>query len=1031
MDISTSAELDANADLDRVVEAVASGERLVSVVGGPGTGKTSCLRRAVSRSVQDGIPLERIAILTHSRPAAQRLRREIIADLGTTHLSTTITTVHGWCQRLLAELLPTEKLPRLLTAPEQDARLRELLAKTPVTQWPQDLAGALGTQGFIQQLRVFLARTRQLGMGPVELAELGSSCGVAEWVAAAQFFAEYLAIGEAENVIDYAELVHRTRLEVAKSGQGAAVARAYDLIVVDELAEMDPSMINLIAELHHAGPRVLAFADPTTSVFDFRGTDPRAVSTFSDRFEVPGEETRTFVFSKNLRCDPDIAAGLSGVSRRLPARGPVPEQNYEAPVGNQVRVPKCADQAEVLSEVARTLLTAHLIDDTPWRQMAVVTRAGHSAVSELARRLSRLGVPVQIHGDDLALGQELAVKQLVALVTAAADIAETGQLTDRQASSLLCSPLGGCDRVQLAKFTRRLRGLVIGAGEQPEPGLLAQELVAPRWADDDSWKQIVSLRNKLEKLSSLIKADKSVSVLLWEAWNTNDWPASLKRRALAGDNESARANLDLDAVIALFDLAEKDTKSKGATGLRQFIAELSAQQIAADTARESDRRANAVTVATVHRVKGEEFDVVAVVGAQEGAWPRTNPPSGLLRTSELLSARDEGFVTPARAVSMTDHLAAERRAFLLAASRARRLLLVPVCDAADDVGGPSRFVPDLGVVYSTPSQVSMPVTLEELVAELRRTVTVPPDPELAAHAGELLWELAAEADHGRRKVPGAATGDWWDLRELSRSEVPINKPGNPVRLSPSSVESLLACPRAWFLDRKAGGAPAASDSVTMGRIIHELAERSANSGIPAAEILAANPELVDGLEGPAWLRAGVIQKITTAAMNFDDWVGDPDSRNLVAVEAKFNVELEIEGESVIIAGQADRVELDGDGKLRVIDFKTGSQAFIQADVDVMDQLGIYQLVALKGAFEDYPNGVRECSGAETVHLRASNAARATVRRQAPISDDPSWVLADLAAAAAIIRSENFEARASSKCKRCPHRIGCPIQEAQA
>lgn len=1020
------------ADLDTVIEAVVDAPRRVLVVGGPGTGKTTCLRRVVTRTVTDGVPLELIVVLTHERPAAQRLRREIIAELGTSHLSTTITTVHGWCQHLLADLLIDQPVPRLLTAPEQDARLRELLSGLGTGIWPDDLQGAIGTHGFVHQLRVFLARVRQLGMDPSELAELGDRCGVPEWRSAARLFATYLDIGDSEQVIDYAELVHRTRLELARGDQARRVASRYDLIVVDELAEMDPSMINLIADVHRAGPRVVAFADPTTSVFDFRGTDPRAVTAFAERFAGPGESTQVFLLTDNLRSHPQIAAAVARVSSRLPARGPVLDPVDQVPQGPWVRAPLCPDQSAALVEVARTLLTAHLDDGIPWSNMAVITRAGHSVVTDLAQRLNRMGVPVRIAGDEIALGREPAVKHLVAVLEAAADLADGMHLTDRQVAGLLCSPIGGCDRMDLIRMVRRLRGLAVGAGETPGAGLLAGEFTEPHRTTDETWAPLIELRDMVTLLSRRLTADQDVASVLWTAWSATGWPAQLRRRALADDLESGRANADLDAIMALFDLAQRSLELRGVAGTRQFLQLLNAQQIAADTARENHPLAQGVTVSTVHRVKGDEFDIVAVVGAQEGAWPRSTPGSGLLRTDDLLPARDQGQVTLARQASLADHLCRERRSFVLAASRARRGLLVPVTEASDDLGGPSRFVRELGVDLTSVSPVTVPVSLDGLVCELRRTLTASSAPALAAGAGHLLWELAQPTDRtGHRVVPGASPDEWWELRGFTDNPIPLVGPHEPVRLSPSSVEALLTCPRAWFLDRRAGGAPVSSGAATVGRIIHELVERAASTHVAATTLLDAEPEILDALDGPPWRRAGLASSIREAAQRYDAWVGDPDSRHVVGVELDFQVPLTVGGIPVVIAGQVDRVESDGQGRLRIIDFKTGGQAFSQADVDVMDQLGIYQMVARLGAFESHAPGIRECSGAEIVHLRVASATGPTVRRQAPISDDEPWVIDHLTQAATLVRTENFEARANPGCERCSHRLGCPIREARA
>ena len=163
--------------------------------------------------VQVGVPLSRLVVLTGSRSAAQHLRARIVAALGRTQRGLQVTTVHGWCQQLLHRFEdPEHPMPRLLSAPEQELRVRELLVGRGPQSWPESLRPALGTRGFAREVRAILARARQLGLDPADVAAAGRAAERPEWVAVAEFFNEYLDVLDAEGVIDYAELVHRARL---------------------------------------------------------------------------------------------------------------------------------------------------------------------------------------------------------------------------------------------------------------------------------------------------------------------------------------------------------------------------------------------------------------------------------------------------------------------------------------------------------------------------------------------------------------------------------------------------------------------------------------------------------------------------------------------------------------------------------------------------------------------------------------------------------------------------------------------------
>ena len=142
----------------------------------------------------------------------------------------------------------------------------------------------------------------------------------------------------------------------------------------------------------------------------------------------------------------------------------------------------------------------------------------------------------------------------------------------------------------------------------------------------------------------------------------------LQAEALRGGEGAPRAHRDLDAVVALFDMAAREGSWAGAKGVRALVAEVEGQQIPADTSRENDPRRNGVTVATVHRAKGEQWRLVVLVGLQEGQWPALNEPGGCCEPTCWAP-------TAAGPTTLTERLAAERRA-LLAASRASEELVV-------------------------------------------------------------------------------------------------------------------------------------------------------------------------------------------------------------------------------------------------------------------------------------------------------------------------------------------------------------------
>ena len=120
--------------LDPVQAAVVerrAGSGPAVLLGAPGTGKTTALVEAVVARVQrDGVPPDAVLVLAASRTAAAALRMRICARLGRTVREPLARTPHAYAFGLLrrARVLEGEPSPRLISGPEQDRVLADLLA---------------------------------------------------------------------------------------------------------------------------------------------------------------------------------------------------------------------------------------------------------------------------------------------------------------------------------------------------------------------------------------------------------------------------------------------------------------------------------------------------------------------------------------------------------------------------------------------------------------------------------------------------------------------------------------------------------------------------------------------------------------------------------------------------------------------------------------------------------------------------------------------------------------------------------------
>ncbi|ORT61239.1 ATP-dependent DNA helicase [Streptomyces sp. CB03238] len=611
-------------------------------------------------------------------------------------------------------------------------------------------------------------------------------------------------------------------------------------------------------------------------------------------------------------------------------------------------------------------------------------------------------------------------------------------LDTETAIGLLASPLGGMDAADLRRLGRALRDEERAGGNKvppPSDVLLARALAEPERlvAHDPSYARGAQrLGALLRDARELLASGGTAEEALWLLWNGTPWPARLQRAALRGGAAGRNADRDLDAVCALFDTAARAEERSGGRGALNFLEELDAQDIAADTLSKRPVRPDAVRLMTAHRSKGLEWGLVVVAGVQEGLWP------DLRRRGSLLEADRIGHDGIAEPLTPGALLAEERRLFYVAATRARdRLVVTAVKAPADDGDQPSRFLTELGV---EPKDITgrprRPLAVAALVAELRAT-TVDPDasPALRDAAARRLARLAALTDdEGQPLVPAAHPYRWWGLYEPTRSTVPLRDRDRPVALSGSALDQLAnTCALQWFLGREVKADAPATAAQGFGNVVHVLADEVASGRTPAdlAVLMERLDSVWDALAFDApWKSAQEKEHARVALERFLRWhVMDRGGRAPAATEHDFDVTLEAGEYEVRIRGSMDRVEADEHGRAYVVDFKTGKAAPTKDEVAHHPQLAVYQLAVREGAVDEVFDGRRpEPGGAELVQLRQAapkkegGEALPKVQAQEPLSGE--WVGDLLATAAGRVLDERFTPATGKHCDHCAFRASC-------
>ena len=1010
----------------------------VRVVGGPGTGKSALLISTAAAHFAAGVDPESVLLLTGSSRLGSSARAAITAavltDERTAVREPLVRTLHSYAFAVLrlAAQRNGDPPPRLITSAEQDGIIRELLAgdledgDDASVQWPAQLRAALNTVGFATELRDLLSRCAERGVDPVELQRIGRRTRRPEWVAAGQFAQVYeqvmllrAAVGMAAPqatvpALGAAELVGAALEAFATDPELLAAERArIRLLLVDDAQHLDPQAARLVRVLAGGVYLTVIAGDPTQSVFGYRGADPALLR---------GDEP-VVVLSQSHRCAPAVARAISGIARRLPAVDGAREVTSVEDRPGSVAVRIAASPHAESALIADALRRAHLVDGVPWSQMAVVVRSVPRAGAALCRALTAAGVPIEQPTSSMALSEHPAVSALLTVLDATAD-----GLTGEQAVTLLTGPVGRVDPVSLRQLRRTLRRADGGVREFGDlvVGVLDGEVVQ---LPDALARPLRRVRAVVDAARRSFLGGEDPRFTLWQAWHHSGlqrrWLSAVERGGSAG----AAAGRDLDAVTALFDVAEQYVgRTTGAT-LRGAVDHVRALVLPA--AGRDDRAAGeAVAVLSAHAALGREWEFVVIAGLQEGLWPNTVPRGGVLGTQRLVDVIDG--VADAGVSTRAPLLADERRLLVAALGRARSRVLVTAVDGYGDDGAiPSTFCDELVALATeepagadaVPVQAPRVLAPAAMVGRLRALVCAPDGSVQDDVRDCAAAQLARLADVG---VAGAAPAQWHVTTVTSTEEPLWSGEDHFVTMSPSTLQTLTDCPLRWLLERHGANDGRDVRSV-LGSLVHALVSN------PAATEQQMHAELERlWTELPfesQWYSDNELDRHREMLSTFTQWQGQT-RREFTAAGAEVDIDGVLsageDGPEVRVRGRVDRLERDAEGRLVVVDLKTGKSPVTKDDAQRHAQLAMYQLAIAEGLV---PDGA-EPGGGRLVYLGKVGAAGATERTQDALTPDAceDW-RANVRQAAAASQGPQFVARINDGCTHCPVRAMCPAQAA--
>jgi superfamily I DNA/RNA helicase len=1031
------------------------------VFGGPGSGKTSTLVETVVSLIKSdgvkpgnsGIDPNSILVLSYGRERASELRDKIVIQSGANAFEPIVRTFHSLAFSIINTQIEADD-PKyvLISGAEQDSFIRELLANpehSPQVKWPKVLEPALSTKGFARELRDLILRASERNFTYKELIERGHLLNEPWWEPAANFWKiydqilgiRYGFVSGAAKRIDSSSIISQAIFDLNKRTKiRESFQNKFKVIVIDEFQESDNSQRDLLDLL--ASDRVILFADPQSAIGQFRGADPEGVRSYAANNNFEALELTTA-----LRMPNSITELCNTVSTKFRNPGKtieVSKENDEAKGAKdatsrinagKIDVAKLASQSDCANYIAHAFRTAHLRDGVAWSQMAVILRSPGAGVSAISRAFALNNIPVRIDSDAQALGENPAIKPILTIAQIALGTIKLVPSNWDLIEEILFSEFGGADALSL----RQMR---IDLGKLREPGDEAKpstQIILETIDNNDAplpWEQLLSLKRiadviaearKVVRMNS--KGSKKVDIadLIWAIWSTaknyegDSLATTWRNRALKGGMRGAAADRDLDAVITLFESARRFAERMPDSDPQLFLDQILSESIQSDAIAAHGQRGEVVNVMTVHSAKGLEWDLVAITGLQEGVWPNLKARGSLLGSERLVeSERTQATARREIEASAASALVEdERRLLKVAISRAKQALVVTAYSKEDD-SEPSQYFEEIyeavhGISSIEAEVLDLPrsLTPQALVSTLRRNLE-DLDSTKNEFSAKLLQTLAA------REIQSAKVENWLGGLSLSTTE-PILPPDAEVSVSPSNLQSFSECGLKWFIE-KSGGRDGDSTAQLLGIAIHSLAAMlKGEPGLTFDELatrLENGWQLIDGNKG--WVRDYQFKLALEKLEKFYKWHStNKSNRTLFAVEGEFK---KIIGRA-LFNGSVDRVEVDSEGHVYIVDLKTGAPDISKKKAEDHKQLAGYQLAVYEDAFTGESPGT-ESAGAELLFL-GTDGKSASAKPQ-PVKDHET-IKAEVIAAADGMSANEFIATVNDRCRMCAVKGICPIQ----
>jgi DNA helicase-2/ATP-dependent DNA helicase PcrA len=586
------------------------------IIAGAGSGKTNTLAHRVAHLIVNGADPRRILLMTFSRRAASEMSRRVerickqVLGANSGILTDALSwsgTFHGIGARLLR--IYAEQIGLNV-----DFTIHDREDSADLMNLARHELGFSKTESRFPTKGTCLSIYSRAVNSQTPLNEILRQHypWVATWEEQLkQLFAAYVEAKQAQNVLDYDDLLLYWAQMVSDPDLADDIGNRFDHVMVDEYQDTNSLQSSVLMALKPGGRGLTVVGDDAQSIYSFRAATIRNILDFPASFS-PAADIITL--DRNYRSTQPILAAANGViglaRERYTKNLWTDRQSLERP-----KLVTVKDETEQANFIVDQVLANRETGMTLKSQAVLFRTSSHSGPLEV--ELTRRNIPFVKFGG-LKFLDSAHVKDMLAVLRFAQNP------RDRVAGFRLLQMLPGIGPKTAGNILETIAA-------DPEPLLALAEIPPPPKTGED-WTSFVQLLTNLRKTDA-------------------DWPADIGQARVWYEPHLDRIHEDAETRKA--DLLQLEQIASGYASRERFLTELTLDppDATSDQAGVPLLDEDYLILSTIHSAKGQEWRAVFMMNVVDGCIPSD---LGTGTTEEVEEERRLLYVAMTRA---RDHLA--------------------------------------------------------------------------------------------------------------------------------------------------------------------------------------------------------------------------------------------------------------------------------------------------------------------------------------------------------------------------------------